>query len=353
MERYFHELDAEGIRIWLLSPNEGQAERLRKLTAEMPVAGVAVGHLTCGFVSRGDSAAVFTDHQIFNRFSRKVKRRKQKGGGVSIQNFEALTRGDYVVHEDYGIGKFVGVKRIEARSPQGDVHHVDCILLDYQGGDKLTLPVTDLGKLEKYSSEEGHIPVLSKLGGKSWDTLKEKTKKSIVKLAKELIELYARRSVVPGHAFPPDTHLQKEFEEAFEFDLTPDQAKATEDVKRDMERPQPMDRLICGDVGFGKTEVAMRAAFKAVLDKKQVCVLVPTTILAVQHYDRFVERLRQLARPIDYLNRFKGPKEQKETLAAWRAAKSISSSAPTGSSTRTSSSRTWASWSLTRSRSSA
>jgi transcription-repair coupling factor (superfamily II helicase) len=316
IERVFHELDAEDVRVYLLSSNEGQAERLRKLTAEMPVAGVAVGHLSFGFVSRDDRVAVFTDHQIFNRFSRKVRRRKQKGGGVAIQNFEALTRGDFVVHEDYGVGKFIGVKRIEARSPTGEVHKVDCILLDYHGSDKLTLPVTDLNKLEKYSSEEGHVPVLSKLGGKSWDNLKEKTKKSIVKLAKDLIELYAKRSVVPGFAFSPDSHLQKEFEDAFEYDLTPDQAKAVVDVKAGMETPRPMDRLICGDVGFGKTEVAMRAAFKAVLDKKQVCVLAPTTILAAQHYDRFVERFSSWPVRIDYVNRFKGPKEQKETLAA-------------------------------------
>ncbi|HKP94261.1 MAG TPA: transcription-repair coupling factor, partial [Fibrobacteria bacterium] len=184
------------------------------------------------------------------------------------------------------------------------------------GSDKLALPVTDLSKLEKYSSEEGHVPALSKLGGKSWDNQKEKAKKSIVKLAKDLIELYAKRSVMVGYAFSPDQPLQKEFEEAFEFDLTPDQAKAVADEKADMERPKPMDRLICGDVGFGKTEVAMRAAFKAVLDKKQVCVLAPTTILAAQHHASFMDRFGNWPVRIDSLNRFKGPKEQKETLAA-------------------------------------
>ncbi|HYI62851.1 MAG TPA: transcription-repair coupling factor, partial [Acidimicrobiales bacterium] len=219
--------------------------------------------------------------------------------------FESLTRGDYVVHEDYGIGKFVGVKRIKARSPSdGMEHQVDCILLDFQGSDKLALPVTDLGKLEKYSSEEGHVPVLSKLGGKSWDTLKEKTKKSIVKLAKDLIELYARRSVVPGYPFAPDSPLQKEFEEAFEFDLTPDQAKAVADTKGDMERPKPMDRLICGDVGFGKTEVAIRAAFKAMQEGKQVAVLVPTTLLAQQHFQTFSDRFASYPVRVEVLSRF-------------------------------------------------
>lgn len=324
VEHVFHDLDADGIRIYLLSSNEGQADRLRKLTAEQPIAGVAVGHLASGFIDRDDGVAVFTDHQIFNRFSRAVKRKKNKGGGVSIQNFEALARGDYVVHEDYGIARFVGVKRIKTRPPfSGGIDapmpaeiQVDCILLDFYGSDKLTLPVTDLSKLEKYSSEEGHVPVLSKLGGKGWENQKEKAKKSIVKLAKELIELYAKRSVIPGYAFGPDTHLQKEFEDAFEFDLTPDQAKAVADVKADMERPKPMDRLICGDVGFGKTEVAMRGAFKAVAGKKQVCVLAPTTILAAQHFSSFSDRFAAWPVRIDYLNRFKSPKEQKETLAA-------------------------------------
>ncbi len=311
IESVLADLDRGGVRVYLLSPGEGQAERLRKLAADLPVRGVAVGHLARGFVSRDDGVALFTDHQIFNRFSRKVKRRKHKGGGVSIQNFEALSRGDFVVHQDYGVGRFVGVKRIRA----GD-HHVDCILLDYKGADKLALPVTDLNKLEKYSSEEGHAPSLSRLGGKAWEQLKEKTRKSIVKLARDLIELYAKRSVVPGFAFSPDAHLQKEFEDGFEYDLTPDQAKAVADAKRDMEIPKPMDRLICGDVGFGKTEVAMRAAFKAVLDKKQVCMLAPTTILAAQHFDRFSERFGNWPVRVDYLNRFKGPKEQKQTLEA-------------------------------------
>ncbi|MDQ3003116.1 MAG: hypothetical protein M3Y08_17875, partial [Fibrobacterota bacterium] len=295
VEHIFEQLHREGLRIYLLSPNEGQAERLRKLTTEQPIAGVVVGHLASGFISRDDGVALFTDHQIFNRFSRKIKRKKQKGGGVSIQNFEALSRGDYVVHEDYGIGRFIGVKRIKARPPSTPTLdqavraeiQVDCILLDFHGSDKLALPVTDLNKLEKYSSEEGRVPVLSKLGGKSWDNQKEKAKKSIVKLAQELIDLYAKRSVMPGFAFSADQPMQKEFEEAFEFDLTPDQAKAVSDEKADMERPKPMDRLICGGVGFGKTEVAMRAAFKAVLDKKQVCVLAPTTILAAQHFSSF------------------------------------------------------------------
>ncbi len=302
-------LAQEGVQLYLTAPNEGQADRLRKLAVDLPVAGVVVGHLDCGFTLHDDAVAIWTDHQIFNRFSRKVRQRRQKGGGVSIQNFEALTRGDVVVHEDYGVGRFVGIKRIVAQG-----HAVDCILLDFSGTDKLALPVTDLGKLEKFSSEEGHIPQLSKLGGKSWEITKEKTRKAVLKLAQELIELYAQRSVVPGYPFAADGPLQAEFDQSFEWELTPDQAKAVQDSKNDMEAPRPMDRLICGDVGFGKTEVAMRAAFKAVADKKQVAVLAPTTILAAQHFDRFVDRFSSFPVRIESLTRFRTAKEQKEAL---------------------------------------
>jgi len=302
-------LAREGTQLYLTAPNEGQAERLKKLVADLPVAGVVVGHLDCGFTSAEDGVAVWTDHQIFNRFSRKVRQKRQKGGGVSIQNFEALTRGDIVVHEDYGIGRYVGIKRIKAQD-----HEVDCILLDFNGSDKLALPVTDLGKLEKYTSEEGHVPALSKLGGKAWEALKEKTRKAVLKLAQELIELYAQRSVVPGFPFPPDGPLQAEFDASFEWELTPDQVKAVDEVKAAMEAPSPMDRLICGDVGFGKTEVAMRAAFKAVAGKKQVAVLAPTTILAAQHFDRFVDRFSSFPVRIDSLTRFRTAKEQKDAL---------------------------------------
>lgn len=302
-------LAREGTALYLTAPNEGQADRLRKLAVDLPVAGVLVGHLDCGFTLHDDAIAVWTDHQIFNRFSRKVRQRKQKGGGVAIQNFEALSRGDVVVHEDYGIGRFVGIKRITAHG-----HDVDCILLDFAGTDKLALPVTDLGKLEKYTTEEGQAPPLSKLGGKSWETLKEKTRKAVLKLAQELIDLYAQRSVLPGYAYPPDGPLQADFDQSFEWELTPDQIKAVADTKADMEAPKPMDRLICGDVGFGKTEVAMRAAFKAVAAKKQVAVLAPTTILAAQHFDRFVDRFSSFPVRIESMTRFGTAKEQKEAL---------------------------------------
>ncbi len=311
IEPQLRELAAAGLEVWLLCPNEGQADRLRRLTEHLGVNGVCVGHLAGGFIDRTQGVALLTDHQIFNRFSRNVRKRKFRGGGVAIPSFDVLNRGDYVVHESYGVGQFVGLRRLNAGG-----NEVDCILLNYQGSDRLTLPVSDLAKLEKFSSEEGHIPLLSKLGGKSWEIAKEKTRKAIVVLVKELIELYAKRSVAEGFAFSPDGDLQREFDAAFEYDLTPDQAKAIIEVKRDMESKKPMDRLVCGDVGFGKTEVAMRAAFKAVCDKKQVAILAPTTILAAQHFETLSERLSNWPVRIESLHRFRSPKEQKEALAA-------------------------------------
>ena len=310
VESFLRKLTTEGLQVRLLCPNEGQAERLRRLTEHLGVDGICVGHLACGFVDRTQGVALLTDHQIFNRFSRNVRKRKFRGGGVAIPNFDALNRGDFVVHESYGVGRFVGIRRLRMEGTE-----VDCILLDYHGSDKLTLPVSDLAKLEKFSGEEGHVPVLSRLGGKSWENAKEKTRKAIVTLVKELIELYAKRSVAEGFAFSKDGELQKEFEAAFEYDLTPDQAKAIADTKRYMESNRPMDRLVCGDVGFGKTEVAMRAAFKAVCDKKQVAVLAPTTILASQHFDTLSERFASWPVRIVPLHRFRSTKEQKETLA--------------------------------------
>ncbi len=305
----------EGLRVWLACPNPAQAERLRKAAGPFGVEDVLEGSLAAGFVDRTQGVALLTDHQIFNRMARAGRRkRKFRGGGVAIPDFDALRRGDFVVHEAYGIGRFAGIRRMRVGGQGG--REVDCILLDYQGKDKLTLPVSDLAKLEKFSGEEGHVPVLSKLGGKAWETAKEKTRKSIVLLVKELIDLYARRSTAKGFAFPPDGDLQREFEAAFEFDLTPDQARAVADVKRDMESDRPMDRLVCGDVGFGKTEVALRAAFKAVGAGRQVALLAPTTILAAQHFETLSERFSGWPARIEALHRFRSPGEQKAVLAA-------------------------------------
>jgi len=320
VEPKFREWHAQGLRTFILCPNAAQAERLAKAAEpyrRFGVEGVLIGTLASGFIDRSQGLALLTDHQLFNRVTRGVKKRKFRGGGVAIPDFDALHRGDFVVHESYGIGRFAGIKRMRVGGRE-----VDCILVDYQGKDKLTLPVSDLAKLEKFSGEDGSVPVLSKLGGKAWEAAKEKTRKAIVLLVRELIELYARRSVAEGHAFPPDGALQGEFEDSFAWDLTPDQAKAIAEVKADMESPRPMDRLVCGDVGFGKTEVAMRAAFKAVAgegSRKQVALLAPTTILAAQHYETISERFADWPVRVESLHRFRTPAEQKETLAALEA----------------------------------
>jgi transcription-repair coupling factor (superfamily II helicase) len=310
-EPLLRELAAEGVRTWILCPNPAQAERLWKSAEPLGLEGVLAGTLASGFIDRTQGVALLTDHQIFNRMARGTRKRKFRGGGVVIPDFDALHRGDFVVHEAYGIGRFAGIRRLRVGG-----HEVDCLLLDYQGKDKLTLPVSDLAKLEKFSGEEGRIPVLSRLGGKAWENAKEKTRKAIVLLVRELIALYARRALAKGFAFSPDGDLQREFAAAFEYELTPDQARAVADVKRDMESDKPMDRLVCGDVGFGKTEVAMRAAFKALCDKKQVAIMAPTTILAAQHFETLMERFSGWPVRIEALHRFRTPAEQKETLAS-------------------------------------
>jgi transcription-repair coupling factor (superfamily II helicase) len=305
----FQELRDKEYQILLMSPNPGQAERLQRLTQDSPVTEVLVGNIASGFISHDDRVALFTDHQIFNRFSRSMLPRKHRGGGVAIPNFEALNRGDLIVHQEYGIGRYLGIKRVRIED-----HAIDCILLQYRDNDRLTIPVADLKKIQKYASEEGAAPRLSRLGGKSWEQLKMRTRKSIIKLAKDLIDLYARRSAVKGFVFSRDTPLQKEFEDGFIYNPTPDQITASKEIKADMQKPKPMDRLVCGDVGFGKTEIAMRAAMKAVLDKKQVAMLAPTTVLVSQHHASFLERFSNWPISIDFLNRFKSAKEEKETL---------------------------------------
>ncbi len=306
LDELSREMTEKGYAVYLISSNQGQAERLKKLVADMAFTGILIGHLSSGFIIEEERVALFTDHQIFNKFSRKVRQQKYKGG-VAIPSFEALTRGDYVIHQDHGIGKYIGIQRIDVKGG-----HADCILLEYNGKARLTVPVQDLQKLEKYVSKEGEGPSLNKLGTKSWSNLKERAKKKVVKIAKELIELYAKRQLVKGHAFNQENPLQEEFESAFEYEPTPDQHRASEDCKKDLARALPMDRLVCGDVGFGKTEVAMRAVFKVVCEKKQVAVLVPTTILASQHYNSFIDRFAAWPLEIEFINRFKSAKEKKE-----------------------------------------
>jgi transcription-repair coupling factor (superfamily II helicase) len=263
-----------------------------------------------GFIDEGLKITAYTDHQIFERFHRyKLRKGFTKDQAVSLKMIRELEPGDYVVHMDHGIGRFSGLEKIDING-----HIQESVRLIYQNNDILYVSINSLHKISKYVGKDGTAPGLSKIGGDAWKNLKRKTKKKVKDIAGELIKLYAKRKATPGHAFPPDGYLQNELEASFIYEDTPDQYSATVAVKEDMEKEYPMDRLICGDVGFGKTEVAVRAAFKAITDGKQVAVLVPTTILALQHYQTFKDRLGQFGVEVDYINRFKSAKQKKEIL---------------------------------------
>lgn len=284
--------------------NRGQAERLEELLGD-DLASIEVGSLVAGFVLPGAKLAAFTDHEIFARYRRRGARRQRPSAAV-MRDILTLKPGDYVVHLDHGIGVYRGLKRIAL-----DGQETECVQIDYASNDRLWVPIHQLGMVQRYSSEEGHAPSVSRLGGTAWQRTKNRARRAIQEMTEELLRLYATRKAREGHAFSPDTPWQRELESSFVYEETPDQLKAVEDVKRDMEAPRPMDRLICGDVGYGKTEVAIRAAFKAVQDGTQVAVLVPTTVLAQQHLVTFGERLADYPVRIEMLSRFRSPKEQK------------------------------------------
>lgn len=299
---------AQGGRVYVVAPTSGGLTRLEHVFEGLPVEDYFIGNVSEGFWLEDDKVAFLTETRIFNRHSNKVRKRKIAGSVSNALIVESLNRGDFVAHEDHGVGKYLGLVRVEVNGGL-----VDCALLEYEGGDRLKFPVADLQKIEKLDSSADNPPKLNRLGSKTWENLKKRVKQKVVQIARDLVELYAKRELVEGFGFPPDGKFQKEFEDAFEYDPTPDQVKATADIKRDMEARTPMDRLICGDVGFGKTEVAMRAAFKCILSKKQVAVLVPTTILAAQHYENFCDRFAAFpAVNIALVNRYKTPKEKKE-----------------------------------------
>ncbi|WP_425061299.1 transcription-repair coupling factor [Sporomusa carbonis] len=268
---------------------------------------VSTGALSGGFELPQARVAVLTEFDIFGR--QKKKRRPRVGKDQQITYFRDINIGDYVVHVNHGIGKYVGVETLEV----GGVHK-DYFNIRYAGDDKLYVPTDQVGLLQKYIGAEGEVPRLSKMGGSDWLKAKSKAKAAVADMAKDLIELYAQRQLQVGYAFGPDTPWQREFEDAFPYEETPDQLQAIAEVKRDMEQPRPMDRLLCGDVGFGKTEVAIRAAFKAVMNGKQVAVLVPTTVLAQQHYQTFSSRFAGFGPVVDVVSRFKSAREQKATL---------------------------------------
>ena len=262
-----------------------------------------------GFVAPHASLALFTEHQIFNRMKRRGRKRTPRFKGFSAKEVQLLRKGDYVVHQDYGIGRFDGLRKIRVKNVEQEV-----VRVLYEANDTLYVNLNYINKLQKYSSREGHIPKLTRLGSPEWERLKSRTKKRVKEIARDLITLYARRKHMVGFAFPADTPWQKELEAAFMYEDTFDQAKSTREVKQDMETPCPMDRLVCGDVGFGKTEVAVRAAFKAVLSGKQVAVLVPTTILAMQHLNTFVDRTSRYGTIVQILSRFRSKREQADII---------------------------------------
>lgn len=261
-----------------------------------------------GFVDNDLKVAIYTDHQIFNRFHKyKLRTGFTKEQAMNLKMLRELKPGDFVTHIDHGIGRYSGLEKIDING-----HVQESIRLIYQNNDVLYVSINSLHKISKFSGKDGAQPKLHKLGGDAWKTLKRKTKRKIKDIAKALIKLYAKRRAAPGHAFPKDGYLQNELEASFIYEDTPDQESATLAMKEDMQKPHPMDRLICGDVGFGKTEVAIRGAFKAVVGGKQVAILVPTTILALQHYKTFSERLEEFDLKIDYINRFRSAKEKRE-----------------------------------------
>ncbi|MBP5260038.1 MAG: transcription-repair coupling factor [Paludibacteraceae bacterium] len=304
---------AIGYEVMVLSDNPKQTDRLRDIFAERleqtPFTAVS-GVLHEGFIDHDLKICVYTDHQIFDRFHKyQLKSTKTRAGKVvmSLKELMQIQVGDYIVHTDHGVGRFGGLVRMNVGG-----HMQELIKLTFRDDDILFVNIHSLHRISKYKGREGEPPRMNKLGTAAWNNLKEKTKKKVKDIARELIALYARRRQEQGFRFSPDSYLQEELESSFLYEDTPDQSKATLAVKQDMESAKPMDRLICGDVGFGKTEVAMRAAFKAVTDNKQVAVLVPTTVLAFQHYKSFTRRLKRFPCKVDYLSRARTASEVKE-----------------------------------------
>ncbi len=260
-----------------------------------------------GFIDEDLNVALYTDHQIFNRFHRyNLRKGFSKTKAMNLRLLRELTPGDYVTHIDHGVGKYSGLEKLNVN---GKIQ--ECVRLLYKNNDLLYVSVHSLHKISKYVGKDGKVPAINKLGSDAWARIKRKTKRKIKDIAADLIKLYAKRKATKGHAFPPDGYMQAELEASFLYEDTPDQSKATQDVKEDMMKEYPMDRLICGDVGFGKTEIAVRAAFKSVVDGKQVAILVPTTILALQHFQTFDNRLKDFGVTVDFINRFKTAKQKR------------------------------------------
>nr|WP_221302122.1 transcription-repair coupling factor [Pedobacter cryoconitis] len=308
------ENEKNGIHNFISSSSPKQTERLYAILDDIDKTAKFVPvniQLREGFIDPKQSIAFYTDHQIFDRFYKyKLKRGYQRSQAITMKDLRDLKPGDFVTHIDHGIGKYAGLEKVEVNGKTQEM-----IRLVYADNDLLYVNINSLNRIAKYSGKDGTPPKMNKLGTEAWDKLKKTTKKKVKDIARDLIKLYALRKSQVGTAFDPDGYLETELEASFIYEDTPDQMKATNDVKKDMEAPHPMDRLVCGDVGFGKTEIAIRAAFKAVANGKQAAVLVPTTILALQHFKTFSGRLKEFPCKVDYINRFKTNKQIKETLA--------------------------------------
>ncbi len=305
--------EKKGFKLYLFAENPKQLERLysifNDLKADILFQPIATA-IHEGFIDEDLKVVCYTDHQVFQRYHKyKVKQAYNKNKALTLRTLRELQPGDYVTHIDHGVGVYSGLQKIEANGKLQEA-----VRIIYKDSDILYVNISSLHKIAKYTGKEGSMPRVNKLGSDVWAKLKEKTKAKVKEIAFDLIKLYAKRKAQEGFAHAPDNYMQTELEASFIYEDTPDQSKASADVKKDMEQPSPMDRLVCGDVGFGKTEIAIRAAFKTCIDGKQAAILVPTTILAFQHYKTFSERLKDFPVKVDYINRFKSAKEKKETF---------------------------------------
>lgn len=305
--------EAKGYSIYIFADQVKQLERLNSIFADLNTEIQFVPVATSiheGFIDDDLKVVCYTDHQIFQRYHKyRVKQAYNKNKALTLRTLRELQPGDYVTHIDHGVGTYSGLQKLEVNG-----RLQEAVRIIYKDSDILYVNINSLHKISKYTGKEGTVPKINKLGSDVWNRLKEKTKAKVKEIAFDLIKLYAQRKAQQGFAHAPDNYLQTELEASFIYEDTPDQSKATADVKKDMESPSPMDRLVCGDVGFGKTEIAVRAAFKSVVDGKQAAVLVPTTILAFQHYKTFKDRLKDFPVTVDYINRFKSAKEKKDTF---------------------------------------
>lgn len=305
--------EAKGFTVYIFADNPRQLERLQTIFDDLKASIVFNPVATSiheGFIDEDLKLLCYTDHQVFQRYHKyRVKQAYNKNKALTLRTLRELQPGDYVTHIDHGVGVYSGLQKMEVNGRMQEA-----VRIIYKDSDILYVNINSLHKIAKYTGKEGSVPKINKLGSDVWSKLKDKTKAKVKEIAFDLIKLYAQRKAQEGFAHSPDNYMQTELEASFIYEDTPDQSKATADVKKDMESPSPMDRLVCGDVGFGKTEVAVRAAFKTCVDGKQAAVLVPTTILAFQHYKTFSDRLKDFPVTVDYINRFKSAKEKKETL---------------------------------------